>query len=283
MDKKLTKRSFIKYSLQSILALAGLGTGTKYYAENIEPVWVDIVHHTIFSPYIPKGFSKIKLVQFSDTHLGYQFGLKQLRKTVSTINSLSPDIVIFSGDLFDNPSKATQVDEIVMELIKIKAPLGKFSIYGNHDHGGNGSSLYANIMETSQFLLLRNNHVLVHKDGGTIAIAGVDDAMLGQPDIRTTLAHIKSGHYTILLSHAPDIADQLDPYNVHLQLSGHSHGGQVRLPFYGPLITPPFAKTYTAGHYSLATHDLYVNRGLGTTRYPVRFLCRPEITLFTFH
>lgn len=282
MNKKMTKRSFIKKTIASILTITSFGISSRAYAEYIEPYWIDITHHTISNKLLPKGFSGTKIVQFSDTHLGFQYNLKQLKKTVKKINDLNPDIVVFTGDLMDKPDDYNNQDVISNLLFQIQAPLGKFCIYGNHDHGGNGTSAYEKIMSDSGFVLLQNtNATVVNQEKEKIYIAGIDEPMLGSPEWETTFNDITDSEYCVLLAHAPDFADRAHEYPVILQISGHSHGGQVRVPILGALITPPFAKKYIEGMYEVSSLKLYVNRGLGTTRLPLRFLSRPEITTFT--
>jgi uncharacterized protein len=284
MSTNMTRRSFIKRIFGGILAIAGAGAGGYYYAHEIEPKLLEVTRHTISNPLLPKGFDGMKIVQFSDTHVGFQYTLDQLNKLVSKINSLEPDLILFSGDLIDDPFGFEDTNQIIEVLASLKAVLGKYAVYGNHDHGGYGSDLYKQIMEEAGFTLLLNEarHVSL-LDGSFIYIAGVDDSMLGKPDIAAAIQDIPQDSYKILLSHAPDLADSASGYNIQLQLSGHSHGGQVQIPFYGPLVTPPHAEIYPEGFYEVGTSrmKLYVNRGLGTTRLPFRFLSKPELTLFT--
>ncbi|CAM3685731.1 metallophosphoesterase [Mesobacillus zeae] len=282
---KMTRRSFLRKISTSMLAIVGTGTGGYYYARNIEPRFLETVRHDVKKKNLPQGFDGIRIAVFSDTHLGFQYDLKQLSKLTDTVMSLKPDMILFAGDLLDNPQSFSEEKAIISELGRLKAPLGKFAVYGNHDHGGYGSGLYKNIIEASGFTLLLNESRSVKLlDGSSIWVAGIDDAMLGKPDIRTAVANIPEQEFTILMSHAPDLADNAFQYGIQLQVSGHSHGGQVKIPFYGPLITPPFATKYTEGFYSVgqdAPMTLYVSRGLGTTRMPFRFLSRPELTLLT--
>ncbi|PLT34382.1 metallophosphoesterase [Bacillus sp. V5-8f] len=283
MEKNLTRRSFLKRSLASILAVGGVGLGGRYYTHQIEPKWLDIHTIEINSPQVPKGFSGFRIVQFSDTHLGFQFQLKDLGSAIEKINELKPDLIIFTGDLMDDPNQYPYQKDITPVLKRLEAPMGKLCIYGNHDHGGYGSEVYESIMEQSGFQVLLNSNVEISLiNGDKLYIAGLDDAMLGRPDFEATLKDIPKDAYTILLSHAPDVADITAKYNVQLQISGHSHGGQVQIPFAGALVTPPFAKKYKEGTFTIGKLKLHVNRGLGTTRLPYRFLSRPEITVYEF-
>lgn len=266
-----------------ILTLFGATSGGYLYANQIEPALLDIKTIPIHHPLIPKGFDGLKILQFSDTHLGFQYTLKQLQVLVNKINSLSPDIVLFTGDLMDNPNKYKEMDKISPILKRIKAPRGKFCIYGNHDHGGYGTLLYKKIMEASGFMLLVNEKISIrNNDGSHFYIIGIDDCMLGMPDIVTSLENTRNNVFKLLLSHEPDLADTVSQFHIHWQLSGHSHGGQVKIPLIGPLIIPPFARKYPEGQYTIGqTLTLYVNKGIGTTRLPFRFMAKPELSIFT--
>lgn len=266
-----------------MLTLVGAGYGGYFYAKQVEPRLLQINSHTIFHSAIPKSFDGFKIVQFSDTHLGFHYDLAQFKKLLTKIDSLKPDVIFFTGDLMDTPNQYQHAEEIIPLLKTLHAPFGKYSIYGNHDHGGYGSDIYKNIMELADFkLLLNTSSQLTLLDGSSISVIGIDDAMLGKPNLELALTNVQQDQYKILLSHAPDLADIAVNSNIQFQLSGHSHGGQIKIPFIGALITPPFAKKYHEGFYEIDNSlTLYVNRGIGTTRLPFRFLSKPEVTIFT--
>ena len=156
MPSKISRRIFIKKIFGSIISLLVAGTGGYYYAKEIEPKSLTITRHMISHPRIPQSFNQFKMVQFSDTHLGFQFTLEQLNKLVDRINQLKPDVVFFTGDLMDEPNKFANSNQIIPILLKLNAPFGKFAIYGNHDHGGYGTDLYHTIMDQSGFVVLKN-------------------------------------------------------------------------------------------------------------------------------
>ncbi|MDR7236105.1 metallophosphoesterase [Neobacillus drentensis] len=286
MAKKQTRRIFLKRTFGSFLTVLGLSSGGYLYANRIEPSLLDIQKLQIKHPLIPKSFNGVKIIQFSDTHLGFQYNLHQFNKLVEKINLLKPDIILFTGDLMDEPNQYTEINKLIPILKKLHAPLGKYCIFGNHDHGGYGSDIYRNIMETTDFTVLLNESAPIKlQDGSTIYLLGIDDAMLGKPNLPLTLKNVPKDTFKILLSHAPDLAETALQYPVHWQLSGHSHGGQIKIPFFGALVTPPFAQIYPEGLYSIGEDNplsLYVNRGIGTTRLPFRFMSKPELTIFTF-
>ena len=282
MNLKISRRVFLKKAAGALFAFLGLSSGGMAYAHFIEPERLDIHVEEFCHPLIPPSFDGMTLILFSDTHIGFQYTLKQMQKHVAIINSLQPDLVFFTGDLLDNPNFFTKKHVVSGILRKIKAPFGKFAVYGNHDHGGYGTEVYKKILEDSNFQLLRNESKKISLiDKQNIYIAGIDDAMLGSPNIPEAIKKIPENQFTILLSHAPDLADKASLFPIQLQLSGHSHGGQIKLPFVGALITPPYGTKYPEGRYELVNHHkltLYVNRGLGTTRLPYRFYAVPEIT-----
>ncbi|WP_342430427.1 metallophosphoesterase [Neobacillus sp. FSL H8-0543] len=285
MAKKMKRRTFLKSTFGTILTVLGLSSGGYLYANRIEPSLLEINTLEIKHRLIPNGFDEIKILQFSDTHLGFQYNVSQFQKLITKMNELEPDLIVFTGDLLDEPNKFNQINQIVPLLTKLKAPLGKYCIFGNHDHGGYGSKIYQNIMETANFTILLNDSKAIEaKDGSKIYLIGIDDRMLGRPDLQLAQQHVPDNVFKILLSHAPDVADEAANHQIPWQLSGHSHGGQVQIPFIGALIIPPYAQNYPEGYYSIGEKDplsLYVNRGIGTTRLPFRFMAKPELTLFT--
>jgi uncharacterized protein len=285
-DKKISRRTFLKKSAYFSLASLVSASAAYTYARKIEPTMLQVKKVDIHVPNMPSDLQGKKILQFSDIHLGENYSLQQLEEVVHIINKQDADFVMFTGDLIDHFGQYKEVRKIAPILVKIKARIGKFAIYGNHDHGGGGSRAYKEIMKNAGFQLLVNDRCKVAISSTTsVTIIGLDDLLLGKIEIEKTLEQIEKDEFTIVLAHEPDVAEEVKNYPVHLQLSGHSHGGQIQLPFIGPIITPVYAEKYTDGLYALqgTAHvlQLYVNRGLGTTRLPFRFLCKPEITVLT--
>lgn len=281
---KMDRRSFLKHMVWAFLVLIGFSSGTFYYSREIETQTLEIRKESLSSNKIPTTFHNKKIIQFSDTHLGFHFSSKDFKKLAAEINKRKPDIIVFTGDLIDDPKQLQDGNlvPIIDALRALEAPLGKYWIYGNHDHGGYGTEIVLDIMEKGGFTLLQNNHVEINEQNGSIIIAGIDDLMLGKPDIRTALADADPDLFTILLAHEPDFADETVNYPVDVQLSGHSHGGQVRFPIIGHLYTPLYAEKYVLGKYILRDKlELFVNAGIGTTRVPYRLFCKPEIHEYT--
>ena len=278
----MNRRVFLKRTLGSILAFIGISGGTYYYFRNIEPSLLKITEEIIPSSKLNPVFNNFKIIQFSDTHIGFHYSLEQLQELANKINSHNPDIIVFTGDLVDEPDNYQWDPKLSSILQSMKAKHGKYWIYGNHDHGGYGTDIVKEVMEESEFQLLQNSHVSIKKGEASIALAGIDDALLGKPDLDTAVQYIDPNLFTILLAHEPDFVENTIHYPIDVQLSGHSHGGQVRFPFIGDLYTPALAEKYVQGKYILNDRlSLYVNSGIGTTRLPYRFLCRPELHIYT--
>lgn len=284
-DVRLKRRTFLRRTSYSILGIIGALTGTYAYAYYIEPKMVFNNKQKILSKKIPKQFDSFKIVQFSDTHLGFQYTLEQFHELVVKINKQKPNLVVFTGDLIDEPRSFTHRQQLITTLSEIRATHGKYWVYGNHDHGDYGTDIIREIMEEANFKLLKNHTTKIKHEETYINLSGLDDAMLGKPNFKKTLENIKDDEFTILLAHEPDIADFVQSYNIDVQLSGHSHGGQVRLPFIGHLYTPTYAEKYVQGKYNLPKNNmkLFVSRGIGTTRLPFRLFCKPEFHTFTLY
>ncbi|WP_323702756.1 metallophosphoesterase [Mammaliicoccus sp. Dog046] len=226
--------------------------------------------------------SNLKVVHISDLHIGYYSGIEDLHQLVLRINKLDADIVCFTGDCFDNIKFVPFDLNLVIPLFKtIQSNFGKFFVPGNHDYGSDGIETVIRIMKQSDFHVLINEHKLVKTPQGNILIHGIDDICFGRPNFESSFeGYLHNVDYRICLMHEPDKAHLIDP-NINLILSGHTHGGQVRLPFYGAIYTPAFGKLYKSGLYHLRKQQyLYVNRGIGVTRLPIRIFCSPEIAVF---
>ncbi|PEC23181.1 metallophosphoesterase [Bacillus cereus] len=284
--KKEHKISILKIFIISFISIVMITVSLYFYATEIERKLVTVTWNEIEAATIPKEFNNKRILQFSDVHLGPEFSLKQLDNLVEKMNELRPDIVVFTGDLIDKfGSYNAEREEAKGILQKIHAPLGKYAVFGNHDRGGGGSLFYKKYMEESGFSVLVNEVQKIKVDNGNyITISGLDDFLLGKPQIDSTLKNLKQKDFNMLLVHEPDVVDKVGRYPVDFQMSGHSHGGQVQIPFVGPLITTKLAEKYVEGMYELEGKGkplyLYVNRGIGTTRMPVRFWSVPELAVF---
>lgn len=276
------------FSIIVLLVLLFIGS-CLFYAFKIEPYRLTCHEYTMTKKIPDK--TKIKIVQFSDVHIKEDFTYQNLDQVVSFINRQTPDIVVFTGDLYDNYDLYHDDENISKELQKINATYGKIAIWGNRDYGSSAYLYYETIMNQSGFVLLKNeNKYITVSNQKKILFTGLDDSMLGSasiPDVsQTNLAD-----YNILLSHEPDIIDALEKNIYDLILSGHSHGGQVNVPFL-PIINKmalsatAFSHKYTSGMYQLdedSSQKIYVNTGIGTTHVSARFGVMPEIAVFSIY
>lgn len=246
------------------------------YGVMIEPNLLRVNHMEIGS-----GAYNLRVVHFTDTHLDNNYNIKDLQKLVRIINLQDPDIVVFTGDFIDSVDDHQYPEDAIVVLKEIKANLGKYAVYGNHDYGAKGYKYYSNMMQKSGFQLLVNDSRILLYEGQKIRISGLDDALLGSPDYEKVAGFFREDVYDILLLHEPDQADYFLPFSVELVLGGHSHGGQIRLPFIGAVTTPPLSEKYIKGLYKIGpTQNIYVSSGVGTTSIPARILNPPEIAVF---
>lgn len=264
-----------------LLGLLGVGALCGAYGYGWERHQLEVVSLSITLPDWPQALKGVRLVHFSDTHLGPYWGLEQLQRVVDVINREKPDLICFTGDLVDESTRL--LSAAVPMLRGLQAPLGKFAVLGNHDWRYGQQDVIHQALVDADFQVLDNRHVRTEYKGAGLYVAGVDDVLHGTPDVQAALAGIAPGEPVILLVHEPDFADVAARHHVHLQLSGHSHGGQVRLPLIGHVLTPPLGQKYVSGLMQAGERKMpvYTSRGLGTTILPVRFLCRPEVTVLT--
>lgn len=276
---------FLKYFFETILLLLIIAGSCIFYAFKIEPY--RITENEVYLN--EKSSDFIKVVQFSDTHIKEDFTYENLDKVVNRINEQNPDVVVFTGDLYDNYAKYHDDDNIIKELQKINAKYDKIAIWGNRDYGGGAVRQYENIMTLSGFTVLKNGNWYITTDTDKkILFTGLDDSMLGNVSMPDS-TKIYESDYDILLTHEPDTADSFQEYPYDFILSGHSHGGQVNIPFL-PAINEKavsltsFSTNYVGGMYELnADTRMYVNTGIGTTHISARFGVVPEISVFTIY
>jgi predicted MPP superfamily phosphohydrolase len=221
------------------------------------------------------------IAHLSDLHWSPYTGQKEISAAVEASNSLRPDLVALTGDfVFQSAEYAAPCAQ---ELARLRAPLGVFAIPGNHDYWTDIATV-VRALRGAGLTVLRNTALRLE---GTVPlwIVGVDDVWEQHHDLDTALAPVPRDGAVLLLVHEPDFADQVaaSPYRILLQLSGHSHGGQVNLPGLGRPLLPWLGRKYPAGLAQVPGTMLQVHtsRGVGVISPPVRFNCRPVVTLLT--
>ncbi len=255
--------------IAAVLALAA--AGLYCYARYVEPSRLAIETLRIDDAGLP---APVRLVAFSDVHLG-SGGVDsgRLARLADEINALHPDAVLFLGDLYDNYEEyGGDTGADAAALASIDAPV-KLAVWGNHDMGGGAHRVYPDVLRQGGFTLLENESVPVPELG--ICFGGVADMTFGFPDD----SGLWTGDlYRVLLSHEPDYA--LEVTDVPLQLSGHSHGGQVYLPLVGAPLVPAGARSFLRGACEKDDGGIvYVSRGIGMSVLPLRFGSVPELTV----
>lgn len=279
--KRPTRRQFLG------ALSAGVIVGVAGYSSLIEPYEVSIEQVPLTLPRLPEAFQGLRIVQLSDLHYGPFTGDREIRKAVVQANALHPDIAVLTGDFVTVPilgrdyrPKLAEADACGRILSELRAPLGTFACLGNHDIFVDANRL-SEILSSHGIHVIRNGAQALEREGARVWMAGVDDVLAAHADLDRTLANTPRDEFSILLAHEPDFADAAAAYPIDLQLSGHSHGGQIRVPLAGALYYPPLARKYPRGHYRVGNLHLYTNRGIGTIGLPIRLNAPPEVTLLT--
>jgi predicted MPP superfamily phosphohydrolase len=269
-NKKPSNQNFLTLAIRFIMRFFGLLFGTAlvlgFYAIFIEPQNVKVETIDFQIPGLPPDLDGFTIGVLADLHLGTHVSFRRADKAVTLLKKASPDVIVLAGDMIVDPEKVAQFD---MTL----SPLGHvYAVMGNWDRR------YPESMwdKSSNITFLINSGVTIAPG---LYLAGIDDYNVGHADLDAALKDAPENSHRILVSHAPDFADVVTPEDrISLVISGHSHGGQIRIPGF-PLVLPPFARKYPAGLYSAPHCSVYTSRGVGTSHIPARFLCSPEVTL----
>lgn len=221
-------------------------------------------------------FKGLKIVFASDWHIA-PWENWRLKRIVKKINEQKPDIIILGGDYVKGHKNTSsmKMEKIAAGLSKLKAKYGVFAVLGNHDWYLNGNKMRQEL-EAAGITVLENENVYLDIDGKRLYLAGLADDLTRSPDFIRALNKTDMAK-TLLITHSPDVFD-LIPQEIPLTLAGHTHGGQVAIPFYGPVIVPSkFGRRFAGGEYIENGKRMIIGRGLGTSLLPVRFNCLPEI------
>lgn len=255
----------------------------------IDPNFPQVVNREIGLRRWPSRLNGFRIALLSDFHYDPIFSIHPIHAAIKIVNDLRPDLIVLTGDFVSlpllskrNAQSAAAAEPCAQLLQQMKAPNGLWAVLGNHDYNSDparvGAALHAHGIR-----LLANDSAAIEVNGGRFWLSGVNDVLSWTADLHGTLHDVPANEATILLAHEPDYADYAARFPLDLQLSGHSHGGQVRVPLLPPLYLPDLAQKYVAGLYRVGPLVLYTNRGLGTVGVPVRFNCSPEITILTLH
>ncbi len=258
-------------------AAAAIGSVIDAFA--VEPKWIKITNPVVQIPNLPSAWDGVRIAQLTDIHVGRLIDLDYVRKVVEKTDAAKPDVIVLTGDYV---SRTDAIDDNLAESLgRLSAPHGKFAVLGNHDHWTDPAAVRSVLTKAGITDLTNRNTILNRKDA-SLCLAGVDDLWEGRQDLTGALAGVDESVPRILLCHNPDYAEQMPASpRVDLMLCGHSHGGQFKIPF-GPRPRLPIQHAkYAAGLASGPHCRVYTSVGLGMIGIPIRFNCRPELTIIT--
>ena len=281
---RISRRTLLQAGVAGAAALA-------LYASEIERHWIEVTHTEIRLSGLPDALHGLRVAQLSDIHMDEYTEPFFLRDAVERINRLQPDVVLLTGDFVsEGPFGVNFAEGAAWQCANLLTGLHclrRYAVLGNHDHAV-GAQPIVEALTANGISMLNNANTPFERDGARLWLAGVDDPLLGSPEpdlaVPAAIRNV-AGEPVVLLCHAPDYVDFMLRYAggraVDFVLSGHTHGGQIRLPFIGAMQLPMLGQKYIQGHFQFGKLQLYVNRGLGTVGVPFRFDCPPEITLHT--
>jgi uncharacterized protein len=280
----ITRRRFLKAS-------AYAAAGAALYSGEIERHWIEIAHREVTIPGLNVAFDGLRVAQLSDIHFDEFTEPLFLRDAIHRINGFNPDAVFLTGDFVTHSPISNRVFKDAewhcAEMLNQLQCRQRYASLGNHDLLVGKEKVIA-ALAANAITVLNNGYLPVERGGGRFWLAAVEDPLEGHPDpeaaIPVSIRNVPN-EPVILLCHGPDYADNLlrlpAGQAVALMLSGHTHGGQICLPFIGPPFLPRFGQKYVKGWFRLGNLQLHVSRGLGTVGVPLRFNCPPEITFLT--
>jgi len=283
-QKELTRRDFLKLLKAAAIDLAVLALGVTGYSVWVKPEQFSIETIHLKLPRLPHAFSGLRIAQISDIHMGSWMNLDRFQQVADLILAQEPDLLLITGDFLfgHNFTEASRGDlnDLITVLSPLAATLPSFAVLGNHDYWTNPEAV-REMLRACQITELTNTVFTLTRGSENLHLCGVDDVWEGNVRLEDVLNQLTDDSAAILLAHEPDFADtSAATGRFDLQVSGHSHGGQVVIPFYGPPILPYLGEKYPSGLYKIGDMFQYTNRGAGTGVLAVRLNCSPEITLF---
>lgn len=276
----------MKKIIKFILILVLIISLTLIYARYVGTSGLITKEYKLETSNIDNSFDGLKIVHFSDLHYLRIMNKEKLQKIVEEINLINPDIVFFTGDLIDKDydMKDNDKEDLINQLKNITSKYGKYSVIGNNDYVKE-QSLLEEIYESSNFTLLQNNYDIIHgKNNDKIFIGGTDTFSFDKSNIDKVMEYFNNNediNYKIILTHEPDYIDTItNKYSIDLVLSGHSHNGQVNIPFVKKIFLPYGSKKYYENYYKVKNTDLYISSGIGESRINLRLFNRPSINFY---
>lgn len=230
------------------------------------------------------SFSGFRLAQISDIHMGGWMNAERLQQVADQVMAEKPDALVITGDFLKGRTFSERARQGLQDLVRVLTPVSEvipsFAVLGNHDYAINPRAV-REMLSLCKIMDLTNTVYTISREKGRLHLGGLDDARHGDVRLEEVISHLDDDSAAILLVHEPDFADISAPTGrFDLQVSGHSHGGQIVLPFYGPPILPLSGQKYPSGLYEVGNMLQYTNRGVGSDRFSLRINCPPEITIF---
>ena len=249
------------------------------YGAGSEPNDLVLERKTVKLSKLPNAFDGFRIVLLTDLHLHPFTSADLIRQTVEISNSLKPDLVLLGGDYVCGFAEAAL--ELGPILESLDAKHGVFAVLGNHDHF-RGARIVLEGLRRASIPALMNEGVELTIGEASVFLAGIDSVSAGKSNPRAAFSARKNETLTLVLVHEPDYIDRLrNLVPIDVQLSGHTHGGQVRVPGLGAIILPTWGKAYVEGLYRVGSSQVYTSRGIGMVGLPFRFNCPPEVTEIT--
>ncbi len=282
-ERRILRRKFLKIGLVTTAGITISGVSSFAYARNIEPDLIEIKAVNLTLPRLSAAFDGYKLAQISDIHMGTGMTQERLERIVEMINEQQPDSIAVTGDFVTHGDISRHIPALTEPLSKLTPKDVTVAVLGNHDHWTSAERIQQ-VIRDSGMIELSNDVFTLQRGGESLHFGGVDSYWEHLDRVDDVVAKLPADGAAILLAHEPDFADISSPTGrFDLQISGHSHGGQIILPFFGPPVVPRLGRKYPIGQYQVGNMIQYTNRGVGTILPAVRFNCRPEITVFTLH
>jgi predicted MPP superfamily phosphohydrolase len=269
-----------------ILAFIAVFVGTYFYAKFFGTIGLNVNEYLIKSENISKDYDGLKVVHLSDIHFDDDINVKNFKKIIDNVNLHKPDIIVFTGDLISDHISNDKYEELVDIMTNLEASIGKYAIDGNHDYK---YKKWNQLIEDCGFINLNDSYEVIYTNSyDSIFIAGISNNTYTTKNIEDKSEIIfdylnsdeYNSTYNILLMHEPDFVTDIDYKMFDIVMAGHSHNGQVRIPFFGAIYTPTHAKKYYKPYYDLGGTKLYISSGIGTSELPVRLFNKPSYNLY---
>jgi len=280
---KLTRRAFLKLLGVAILDFILLAIGGIGYAFLVEPNRLKVETVRLKLPRLPRAFSGLRIAQVSDIHMGGWMNRERFQRVADLVLAQEPELLLITGDFLIGHGFTVGKQQALDDLCEVLSPLAKsipsFAVLGNHDYWTNPDAV-REMLQACNITDLTNAVFTLTRGDDKLYLCGIDDVWEGDVRLDVVLDQFPDHNAAILLAHEPDFADTsaaTDKFD--LQISGHSHGGQVVIPFFGPPVLPHLGRTYPSGLYQVGNMFQYTNRGVGTGMLAVRFNCPAEITI----